>query len=82
MRQITNVHMGIVNWELLLQFTYSDGNVDKFLFGVPMARQLQDGIGQVLEAIECHGVPRDGIRVRDEAFVRLIDGGQSVAEKN
>lgn len=82
-RQIDNIHIGIVNSQVHLEFTYNDETVENFLFDTKMARQMIDGMYQVIEAIEAQGAFTDKTRISDAAVVRLIDsGGLSGVEKN
>ena len=81
-RQITNIHLGIMNWQVHLRMSFNDRDPENYLFDLPMAKQIQQGLAQVIEAIESQGAMRDRVAIQDSAVVRLIEGGQSHAENN
>mgnify|MGYP001584156514 CR=1 FL=1 len=81
-KQITQIHLGIMNAHVHLRLTYNTGTVEDFLFDLTIAKQLQTGMGDVIEAIESGMVPREGVRVTDQAIVRLVEGGFTSAERN
>lgn len=81
-KMIENIHLGILNRQVHLQFTYTDGAIENFLFDLPIARRMLDAMGQVVEAIEASGVPGESLRVSEQAVVRLVGGGYENAEQN